>query len=64
MGLSGRHIRMVPLAVIPPPIITPRDTAVGFAMTVAPMRAVNQIIIPTTQNPIPMRIFNSNLPSE
>ena len=55
---------MVPLAVIPPPIITPRDTTVGFAMTVAPMRAVNQIIIPTTQNSIPMMIFNSDLPSE
>jgi hypothetical protein len=64
MELSGRHIRIGWLhwQFIPPPIITPRDITVGL-MTDAPMRADSQIIIPATQSPIPMMIFNSDLPS-
>ena len=55
---------MIPLAVIPPPSMTPRHRTVGFMITDAPMRAAAQITVPMIQKPIPMMIFNSDLPSE
>ena len=62
MEVVGRKIRMIPLAVIPPPIITPSDMTVGSTRAGAAMRAVAQIIVPMTQRPVPMMNFNSDLP--
>jgi len=53
---------MIPPAVIPPPIITPTDITIGFTITDAPIRAAAQAIVPMTQRPVPIMIFNSHLP--
>ena len=64
MGLLGMQNRMIQLAVIPPPITTPRDGTMGFMMINAPMSAAVQITVPVIQRPIPMIGFNSDPPSE
>ena len=62
MGWVGRQIRIIPPAVIPPPIMTPRYRTVGFIITDAPMSAAAQMTVPMIQRPLPMKIFNSDLP--
>ena len=62
MELVGRQIRMIPLAVIPPPIITPSDMTVRSTSIGVAIRVAAQIIVPMTQRPVPMINFNSDLP--
>ena len=51
----------IPLAVNPPPIITPRDMAAGCVITDA-TRGTAQIMAPIIQRQIPIVVFNSDLP--
>jgi hypothetical protein len=60
MRRRGKKLTKNPLAVIPPPIITPRYMTVGFMITVAPINAAAQIIVPVIQRPVPTMIFNSD----
>ena len=53
---------MIPLAVIPPPIITPSDMTVRSTSIGVAIRVAAQIIVPMTQRPVPMINFNSDLP--
>ena len=53
---------MIPLAVIPPPIITPSDMTVKSTRVGVTMRVAAQRIVPMTQRPVPMIDFNSDLP--
>ena len=62
MGLAGKQIKTIPLVVIPPPIITARDITVGCTMIDAATRAAAQIIAPMIERPIPIIIFNSDVP--
>ena len=61
MGRAGRVITRIPLAVNPPPIITPRDMAAGCAITDA-TRDTAQIMAPIIQRQILIMVFNSDLP--
>jgi hypothetical protein len=60
----GRKIKRIPLAINPPPIITPRDMAAGCAITDAVTSGIAQIMAPIIQRQSPIIIFNSNLPWE
>jgi hypothetical protein len=51
---------MIPLAVIPPPIMTPSDIIVGLTRSDAAMRDAAQILVPITQRPVPMLNFNGS----
>jgi len=62
MGLMGREIRMIPLAVKAPPIMTPRDRTVGLIKRNAPTSIAAQMTVPVIHRPIPMMSFNSDPP--
>ena len=62
MERVGKQISKIPLAVIPPPVITPSDMTVASLLTDVPIRAAVQITTPVIQRPVPIMIFNSDLP--
>jgi len=62
MERVGKQISKIPLAVIPPPVITPRDMTVVSLLTDAPIRAAVQITMPVIQRLVPIMIFNSDPP--
>lgn len=54
----GKKIRMIPLAVIPPPVITPSEMTIGLTRPDAAIRDAAQILVPITQKTVPMMNFN------
>jgi len=53
----GRKIRMIPLAAIPPPIITPSEITIGLTRCDAATRDTAQMLVPITQRMVPIMNF-------
>ncbi len=57
-----KQIKTIPLMIIPPPIITPRDKTVGCPIIDLTARGATQMRAPIIQRAVPTMIFISDLP--